>query len=57
MLQKTPFKTVSISFVARNLALLYKDIPNVDPESAYSNQAGAQGLEYFAMPTTQQFRI
>ncbi len=55
MLQKTPFKTVSISFVARNLALLYKDIPNVDPESAYSNQAGAQGLEYFAMPTTRSF--
>ena len=55
MLQKTPFKTVSITFVARNLALLYKDIPNVDPESAYSNQAGAQGLEYFAMPTTRSF--
>ena len=55
MLQKTPFKTVSIAFVARNLALLYKDIPNVDPESAYSNQAGAQGLEYFALPTTTSF--
>jgi hypothetical protein len=55
LLQKTPFKTVNISFVARNLAILYKDIPNVDPESAYSNQAGAQGLEYFALPTTRSY--
>lgn len=55
LLSKTPIKTATISFVARNLALLYKDIPNVDPESAYSNQAGAQGLEYFALPTTRSF--
>ncbi len=55
MLTKTPFRTVSISIVGRNLALLWKNIPNVDPESAYSNQAGAQGLEYFAMPTTRSY--
>lgn len=55
LLAKTPFKTVNVSFVARNLAILWKNIPNVDPESAYSNQAGAQGLEYFAMPTTRSW--
>ena len=55
LLAKTPFRSVSISFVARNLAILWKNIPNVDPESAYSNQAGAQGLEYFAVPTTRSF--
>jgi TonB-linked SusC/RagA family outer membrane protein len=55
LLAKTPFRTVTVSFVARNLAILWKNIPNVDPESAYSNQAGAQGLEYFAMPTTRSF--
>jgi len=53
VLSKTPFRSVSISLVARNLAILWKNIPNVDPESAYSNQAGAQGLEYFAVPTTR----
>lgn len=53
LLTKTPFRTVNLSLVARNLAILWKNTPNVDPESAYSNQAGAQGLEYFAMPTTR----
>jgi TonB-linked SusC/RagA family outer membrane protein len=55
LLAKTPFKSVNVSFVGRNLAILWKNIPNVDPESAYSNQAGAQGLEYFALPTTRSY--
>jgi TonB-linked SusC/RagA family outer membrane protein len=55
LLSKTPFRSVTLSIVGRNLAILYKDIPNVDPESAYSSQAGAQGLEYFALPTTRSF--
>jgi TonB-linked SusC/RagA family outer membrane protein len=55
MLDNTPFQNVSLSFVARNLAILYKNIDNVDPESAYSANAGAQGLEYFAMPTTRSY--
>jgi hypothetical protein len=55
MLAKTPFQVVSISFVARNLAILYKDIENVDPESNYSANAGAQGLEYFGFPSTRSY--
>jgi TonB-linked SusC/RagA family outer membrane protein len=55
LLTKTPFRSVSLSIVGRNLAILWKNIPNVDPESAYSNQAGAQGLEYFAVPTTRSY--
>lgn len=55
MLSNTPFQAVSLSFVARNLAILMKNIDNVDPESAYSANAGAQGLEYFAMPTTRSY--
>jgi hypothetical protein len=55
MLESTPFQNVSISFVGRNLAILFKNIDNVDPESAYSANAGAQGLEYFAMPTTRSY--
>jgi TonB-linked SusC/RagA family outer membrane protein len=54
-LTKTPFKNVTVSAVGRNLALLFSNIENVDPESAYSTSAGAQGLEYFAMPTTRSF--
>ena len=55
LLSGTPFRQVSISFVARNLAILSKNIDNVDPESSYSSNAGAQGLEYFAMPTTRSY--
>jgi hypothetical protein len=55
MLDKTPFQSVSISFVGRNLAILFKDIDNVDPESNYSANAGAQGLEYFGFPSTRSY--
>ena len=55
ILSKTPFQNVTLSVVARNLAILYKDIENVDPESNYSANAGAQGLEYFGYPATRSY--
>jgi TonB-linked SusC/RagA family outer membrane protein len=55
LLDKTPFQNVNISFVGRNLLVLSKNIENVDPESAYSTNAGAQGLEYFAMPANRSY--
>jgi TonB-linked SusC/RagA family outer membrane protein len=57
MLKKTPFESASLSFVARNLALLWSNVPNIDPESSYSNNASAQGLEFFAMPQTRSFGV
>lgn len=55
VLSKTPFQKITVSFVARNLAILYKNIDNVDPESNYSANAGAQGLEYFGFPSTRSY--
>ncbi|MBT29054.1 MAG: SusC/RagA family protein [Thalassobius sp.] len=55
LLSNTPIQTASLSFVGRNLLLLWSNIPNIDPESAYSSAAGTQGLEYFAMPATRNF--
>lgn len=55
LVSKTPFQAISASFVGRNLAVLFKNIPNVDPESTYSFNGGAQGLEYFALPATRTF--
>jgi len=52
----TPFDGLSISLVGRNLALLYSDVPNVDPESTYSNGNG-QGLEYSSFPQTRSFGV
>lgn len=57
MLNKTPFRSLSIQLVGRNLALLWSKIPNVDPESGYTVAGGAQGLEFFAMPQTRNFGI
>lgn len=53
LLAKTPFASAKLSAVGRNLALLWSSVPNIDPESGYTNAGGAQGLEYFAMPTTR----
>lgn len=39
----------SISLVGRNLAILKKHVPNIDPESSY-NSGNGQGLEWFGAP-------
>jgi len=54
LLTKTPFTNFAVSFVGRNLAILYKNIENVDPESGYSD-GNAQGLDHFGMPTTRTY--
>ncbi len=54
LLSKLPFTNLAISFVGRNLAILYKNIDNVDPESNYTD-SNAQGLDYFGMPTTRTY--
>jgi len=54
LLDKTPFNSLSLSFVGRNLLVLWKDIDNVDPESSYSTSNG-QGLEYFSMPSVRSY--
>ncbi|RDC63627.1 SusC/RagA family TonB-linked outer membrane protein [Adhaeribacter pallidiroseus] len=53
-LKKTPFQTLSLSFVGRNLAILWKNTDNIDPESSYSSGNG-QGLDYFGMPRTRSY--
>ncbi|WP_192085261.1 SusC/RagA family TonB-linked outer membrane protein [Algoriphagus sp. Y33] len=52
---KTPLQSLTLSFVGRNLALLWSNVPNVDPESAYANDGNSQGLEYFGLPTNRSF--
>lgn len=49
-------QSATVSFVARNLFILYKNAPNVDPESAFSNR-NAQGFEMFAVPRTRSYGI
>jgi hypothetical protein len=54
ILTKTPFQTLALSIVGRNIACLLKHTPNIDPEYGYTDSA-AQGLDYFGMPTTRTY--
>lgn len=46
----------SVTAVGRNLFFIYKDAPNIDPESAF-NTGNGQGLESLALPTTRSFSL
>ena len=54
LLNKTPISNLTVSFVGRNLAILFKNVPNIDPESSYTS-SNAQGLDYFGMPSTRTY--
>ncbi len=45
-------QNATISAVGRNLFFIYKDAPNIDPETAF-NTTNAQGLESLSLPTTR----
>jgi len=51
---KLPIRNLMLSFVARNLAILYKNVDNIDPESSYTS-SNSQGLDYFGMPASRTF--
>ena len=53
---KTPIRNLTLSFVARNLAILYKNVDNIDPESSYTS-SNSQGLDYFGMPATRTYGL
>lgn len=54
MLNKTPFRTVTLGVIGRNLFILQKSTPNIDPESNYNNGNG-QGFEYGSLPGRQRY--
>ena len=49
-------QSASLSFIARNLFVLYSKTDNFDPESAYTN-SNAQGFESFALPRTRSYGL
>ncbi len=44
---------LSFGVTARNLAILSKNVPHIDPESAFNSGTGNQGLEYAQIPSTR----
>ncbi|GGA88389.1 SusC/RagA family TonB-linked outer membrane protein [Puia dinghuensis] len=53
-LKKRFIKGLNFSLVGRNLAILMKHVPNVDPESSINNTNG-QGLELTGYPATRSW--
>ncbi|PWJ59491.1 TonB-linked SusC/RagA family outer membrane protein [Dyadobacter jejuensis] len=51
--KKLPFRDITFSVVGRNLALLYSNLPHIDPETSYYNDGNLQGIENGQIPTTR----
>lgn len=56
IVNKLPVAGVSVSLTARNLALIWSKVDNIDPESTYT-AGNAQGLEMFGVPQTRTFGV
>jgi hypothetical protein len=53
LLEKTPLENIKVSLVGRNLAILYKKTPHIDPETGFSSANGAQGQEFGQYPSAR----
>lgn len=49
-------QSLTVSLVGRNLFILHKNAPNIDPESTFSNGNG-QGFEMFGVPRTRSYGV
>ena len=50
------FQSASISFVARNLLILYRQTKNFDPEQSFTNSS-SQGFESIGLPNTRSYGL
>ena len=51
---KKVVKGITLSFVARNPFIVWKNVPNIDPDSNYNNTTG-MGLEYGSLPSRRSY--
>jgi len=54
-LRGTGMSDFKFSLVARNLAILYKAAPHIDPETGFSNSNGNQGMEFGQIPSARSY--
>lgn len=57
LLENTSMQSIELGVTARNLAILYKKAPHIDPETAFGVDVGQQGLEYAQTPSTRTIGI
>lgn len=51
-IKATGLQNATISLVGRNLLIIHKEVPNIDPETAF-NTGNGQGLEDLTLPTVR----
>jgi len=52
-----PVGGISVSLVARNLAVLMKKTDNIDPEAGFSSNIGYAGIEGTSLPSTRTYGV
>ncbi|UPK69064.1 SusC/RagA family TonB-linked outer membrane protein [Chitinophaga filiformis] len=57
MLGKTPFESIGVSLVARNLLTLMRKSDNVDPEAGFSSLINYAGIEGTSLPSTRTYGV
>ena len=53
MLENSMFDGVNLAIVGRNLAILHKNAPHIDPETSFSDTNGNQGQEFGQQPSAR----
>jgi TonB-linked SusC/RagA family outer membrane protein len=54
---KNVFQGASVSLVGRNLAILHRNTPHIDPETGFSSVNAEQGQEFGQLPSTRSIGI
>ena len=59
LLENTPFKSIRLSVVGRNLWYIEEHMQDmgISPETNLNTQAGATGVEVFSLPTTRSYGL
>ncbi|TYP98028.1 TonB-linked SusC/RagA family outer membrane protein [Tenacibaculum adriaticum] len=57
LIENTGVDAISIGASIRNVAILYKKVPHIDPETSFGNSIGTQGLEYSQIPPTRSISL
>ena len=52
-LDKSIIQSLKFSIVGRNLAILHKNAPHIDPETGFSSENGEQGQEFGQYPSSR----
>ncbi|WP_421920293.1 hypothetical protein [Marinifilum sp.] len=57
LLQGTPFGSVTVSALGRNLWFYAPNIPHIDPETNGYGAGNRQGIEYYYLPNARRFAL